>query len=26
VVSVLWVNLNGVEHTRKMRLDAGPAR
>jgi S1-C subfamily serine protease len=26
VVSVLWVSLNGIEHTTKMRLDAGPAR
>ena len=26
VVSVLWVSLDGVEHTTKMRLDAGPAR
>ena len=24
VVSVLWVSLNGVEHTTRMRLDAGP--
>jgi S1-C subfamily serine protease len=26
VVSVLWVSLNGIEHTTKMKLDAGPAR
>jgi S1-C subfamily serine protease len=26
VVSVLWVSLDGVEHTTRMRLDAGPAR
>jgi S1-C subfamily serine protease len=26
VVSVLWVNQKGVERTRRMRLDAGPAR
>ena len=24
VVSVLWVSLNGIEHTTKMQLDAGP--
>ena len=24
VVSVLWVSLDGVEHTTRMRLDAGP--
>jgi S1-C subfamily serine protease len=26
VVSVLWVSLDGIEHTTKMRLDPGPAR
>ena len=26
VVSVLWVSLNGIEHTTKMRLGEGPAR
>jgi len=26
VVSVLWVSRDGVEHTTRMRLDAGPAR
>jgi S1-C subfamily serine protease len=26
VVSVLWVSLDGIEHTTKMRLDQGPAR
>ena len=26
VVSVLWVSLNGIEHTTKMKLDQGPAR
>jgi S1-C subfamily serine protease len=26
VVSVLWVSLNGIEHTTKMQLGEGPAR
>jgi S1-C subfamily serine protease len=26
VVSVLWVSLDGIEHTTKMRLGEGPAR
>ena len=26
VVSVLWVNRNGIERTTKMRLGEGPAR
>jgi len=26
VVSVLWVSLNGIEHTTRMRLGDGPAR